>query len=126
MGGSILYLLFNKNKENDFYPSFLIPEDDNSGPSIVKIVFLLIVSALSIIIVRCLNNKILRTELYKYLYTDYYVNNGLLVLPMAISYVYNNEIDFSVSILGCLGLFVISFLINKSKQLTLNENDVGN
>ena len=81
------------------------------------IALLFLLSSLSIIIVRYINNKILRTELYKYYYLDHKINTILLLLPLLYGYIDNSLIDIGVGIIGALMFIIVCVMVSRKKEV---------
>lgn len=73
--------------------------------------------------VRCLRNKILRPELYKYFYSDQTINNALLCLPLVLGYLENGWIDVWVGVIGCGVLFGVGYWVGRRKEII--DIDIG-
>ena len=64
--------------------------------------------------VRCVNNKILREELYKYFFSDADINCALLCLPILIGF-FEGTLDMYICA-GVVLLIGISFKVGRDKQ----------
>ena len=69
---------------------------------------------LSIMAVRCVNNMILREELYKYFFSDANINCALLCLPLVLGWLEGN-LSYLLS-LGCILLVGVSYKVGVDKQ----------
>lgn len=72
-------------EESNYIPDII--DDGNAYNSTYPIIVLLVCAcSVSIILVRCINNKVLRVELYKYFYSDASINIVILFLPFVMGF----------------------------------------
>jgi hypothetical protein len=77
----------------------------------------ILLTSLAIILVRCINNRVLRVELYKYYYSDSNINVALLCIPIVMGYIETKRIDMLIGTIGCGVFALINMQLDREKKI---------